>query len=298
MATDVRGQVDDVHFTVVSQSTTIPYTLREIRPCVWLFWLTIDWLQIVAGYVIYATVAPYWWSLPVLIFFVGTRQHALGLLGHDSTHRIALKSRWWNDILGETAIGWPLLIVIRDGYRPWHFNHHRSLGTDSDPELDYRGGRPYQGKVSWLIISRCFLCDLCGLGVCDLLKFMRLVLPYNRPLQMVGPVLAWFMIGIIFSYYCCLWVLGVWSISLVTSFWAVFRVRAFTEHVSVPPSGKESSHRFTAGPFARFVFFPHNTWCHYEHHKWPQVPFYTLPELRKLDDTKPVLQLRELFPLT
>lgn len=297
MANEVYHDTDDVHSAASTQTTSIPHTFREIHPGIWAFWLTIDWAQIVAGYVVYATSVQYWWSLPLLILFVGTRQHALGLLGHDATHRLAMKSRWWNDFLGEVLIGWPLLIVIQDGYRPWHFSHHRSLGSDLDPELDYRGGRPYQGKVSWLRIGRCFLYDLCGLGVFDLLNFMRLVLPYRRPVQMCGPVLMWITSGIIFAYYGSLWILGVWFASLVTSFWAVFRVRAFTEHVSVPANGKETSHRFNAGPLTRFFFFPHNTWCHYEHHKWPQVPFYKLPELRKLDETRPILKLRELFPL-
>ena len=297
MMTDAHFHSDDEHSAVVSLSTSIPSNLRSIQPSIWIFWLIFDWMQIIAGYVVYASVVPYWWSLTFLIFFIGTRQHALGLLGHDSTHRLGLKSRWWNDVLGELFIGGPLLIVIQDGYRPWHFHHHRSLGTDSDPELDYRGGRPYQGHVSWLRILWCFVCDLCGLGILDLLNFMRLVLPYQRPLQLCVPVLLWFTCGMISYHFGCLWVLGVWLVSLVTSFWAVFRVRAFTEHVCVPSNGKMSSHRFTAGPLTRFVFFPHNTWCHYEHHQWPQVPFYNLPKLRKLDDSKPVLQLRELFPL-
>jgi fatty acid desaturase len=126
---------------------------------------------------------------------------------------------------------------------------------------------------------------------------LRLVLPYRKPQRMLGPVVLWTVSGVVLYEVSALWILGVWALSLFTSFWAVSRVRAFTEHVSLSWSGKETSHRFSAGYLTRFFFFPHNTWCHYEHHKWPQVPFYNLPKLRKLDTGKRVLRLHELFPL-
>ena len=130
----------------------------------------------------------------------------------------------------------------------------------------------------------------------DLLNFLRLVLPYKNPRRLLGPLILWSAAGLVLYRLDSLWILGVWAISLITGFWAVFRVRAFTEHVHVPMKGKETSHRFTAGWLARFYFFPHNTYCHYEHHKWPQVPFYNLPALRQLDGSKPIARLRDLFP--
>jgi fatty acid desaturase len=60
--------------------------------------------------------------------------------------------------------------------------------------------------------------------------------------------------------------------------------------------GKETSHRFKPGLLSRFLFFPHNTFCHYEHHKWPQVPYYYLPKVRELDKGKPVIAISGLFP--
>jgi fatty acid desaturase len=288
-------QLDDSH-THGNCAITIPREIRKIRPWVWLFWLVVDWGVIVATYSVFAVYRS-WWLLPVAVLIIGTRQHALGLLGHDATHRRAFKNRRLNDIFGDLFTTWPLWIVLGDAYRDWHFGHHRELGSANDPELDYRGGSPYSGHVSWLSIGRCFLFDLFGLGVLDLLNVLRLVFPYRNPARYLGPISLWIATALLLLAFGQLWILGVWALSLVTAFWAVFRVRAFTEHVAVDWNGHASSHRFRAGWIARFLFFPHNTWCHFEHHKYPQVPFYNLPALRKLDGTKPTVHFLRLFPL-
>jgi fatty acid desaturase len=92
------------------------------------------------------------------------------------------------------------------------------------------------------------------------------------------------------------WVFRLWVWSIAAGFRAVFRVRTWTENVAVPANGKETSHRFSAGWLTRFLFFPHNTYCHYEHHKWPQVRYYNLPALRGLDEAKPETPFLDLFP--
>jgi fatty acid desaturase len=136
-----------------------------------------------------------------------------------------------------------------------------------------------------------------GLGIIDLLKFMKAVFPSKRPQRMIGPVVLWLTFLALTLWLNCLWIFGLWAWSVVTGFWAVFRVRTWTEHVEVPPCGKETSHRFSAGRLARFFFFPHNTYCHYEHHKWPQVPYYNLLKIRNIDNSRPIRSLAELFPL-
>ena len=289
----------ETDFPHTPTGTQIPQSLREIRSLIWFRDFVIDWTIIVAAFVIFAALhSPFnWLALPLIILIIGARQHALGLLAHDAVHRLAFRNRTLNMIVAEVFIAWPLFIVLKNGYQPWHFDHDRGLGSDHDPEIDYRGGRPYSGRVTWRKIMRCFVLDLMGCGSLDLLNFMRLILPYKHFVMLLGPIAMWLTAVALLSHFNALWILALWTASELTAFWAVFRIRAWTEHVSVPLAGKESSHRFDAGPIARFFFFPHHTYCHYEHHKWPQIPYYNLPELRKLDTSKPVLCLRELFPI-
>jgi fatty acid desaturase len=221
----------------------------------------------------------------------------LALLGRDAAHRVAFRRRKLNDILGNLLIARPLFVVL-GGYRPWHFEHHRRLGTDHDPELHYRAFRPYSGPLSWAKIRRVFLLDLLGFGALDLFIFMREIFPHRRPISFLGPVLFWIAFGAITYHFDVAWVFFVWAASLITGFWTVFRVRTWTEHVAVPEpwnTGKQNSHRFETGWMARFLFFPHNTHCHYEHHQWPQVPYYNLPLLREHLHSRPVMHVSKLF---
>lgn len=78
-----------------------------------------------------------------------------------------------------------------------------------------------------------------------------------------------------------------WFISAVTVFWALFRIRMYSEH-----TGTTSTHRFRRMPLMEYAFFPHNTWLHFAHHKHPNIPFYRL-----LDHFEPENHTRSLRSL-
>jgi len=52
-------------------------------------------------------------------------------------------------------------------------------------------------------------------------------------------------------------------------------------------------HRIHAPWYLRFWLLPHNTWYHYEHHHFPQVPCWNLPKVRAL--VGPVPEIQPLF---
>ncbi len=266
--------------------------LYQIRSDIWLRDLIIDWASIVALFAAYAYFDSIY-LVPIFALLIGSRQHALGLLAHDATHRLAFKNRAVNDFFGDLFIAWPFLLDIKEGYRPWHFAHHKYLGTPFDPELSYRGLGAYEGKVSWLKIVGYALYDMCGLGALELFAFMKAIFPYKKPLRFLGPILLWSAFLAITYATGTLWIAALWSWSLVTGFWTVFRLRTWTEHVGVDSDGSENTHRFFANPIARLLFCPHHTDHHYEHHRWAQVPYYHLPRLRAMP-----LSNREVLPMS
>src|SRR4029078_8214456 len=75
-----------------------------------------------------------------------------------------------------------------------------------------------------------------------------------------------------------------------TSFWAVFRLRVYQEHV-----GTSETHRCNLSLWQRFLFAPHNIWIHWEHHEFPHVPYWQLPELRKQYTEIPVVSFSTLL---
>lgn len=235
-----------------------------------------------------------WPLLPIFGLLIGCRQHALSLLGHDGTHRTGISNRVINDRITEWFCGWPLGAVLDGGYRDWHFSHHRTLGTQGDPELAYRGSSSsYAGAITRGHIIARFIQDALGMGTSGLWGFLREILPANRRLY-AGPILFYATFLAVTLHVDAFWVFALWCWSIVAGFWAVFRIRTWFEHVGLENAGREGSHRFSANALERFIFFPHNTNCHYEHHLYPQVPYSNLPALRKKILERESNQLRHI----
>jgi fatty acid desaturase len=236
------------------------------------------------------------WLLYVpAVLVLGSRQHAIGILGHDGAHGLISRNKRLNRILSEMCT-WPLLVNVHDGYKEWHMDHHRHLGTARDPEhYGYRRLPAYVLPVSRARVVRLFILDLFGLGLHEVLMFVRVVFP-RHAVNFIGPILLWLSAFGVAYWFDMLWVPVLWLVALITGFWAVFRVRTWAEHVGKTAGpGKEASHRYHIGALGRFLFFPHNVWYHYEHHVYASVPFFNLPKLRELLRERPVIAFGEVF---
>jgi fatty acid desaturase len=75
-----------------------------------------------------------------------------------------------------------------------------------------------------------------------------------------------------------------------TFMWMVSRLRNWSEHVNA-----DLTHRLEGNWCWNYCVAPHNTLYHYEHHKWPSIPYYNLPRSRGFDEETPVISLGEMF---
>jgi fatty acid desaturase len=227
-----------------------------------------------------AALADSWWVWPPAVLLLGTRQHALSILGHDAAHFLASPRRRLNDRAAELLCFWPLMAGLT-AYRRFHFRHHAFLGTPEDPEREHLRGwsRPhFDPPKSRRRFARYVLGDLVGLGLVEVYRAVKLVGRDATTRDRVGPVLWWLSAG------GALVALGLWPVVLAwfaalgTSFWMCFRLRIWTEHC-----GTDGTHKVTASwPWRAFVC-PRNTWCHAEHHANPGIPFWALPAARTGD---------------
>jgi fatty acid desaturase len=238
----------------------------------WLLQVLIDWSAIVLCFII-LTHYPTWWLFPICIFIIGTRQHAIAILGHEGAHRLICKNKIINDLLTNIFAFYPLGTSLED-YRDFHFKHHRTVGTDKDPELPLKKlGNQWEIPLSFkhLLYS---VMDLIGFGIIHIFLIINTV----RPTTIVRavPIIIFDLItGLILYFSGLLWILTVWYTALITSFWFVFRLRTWTEHV-----GTNGTHILKRPSFlARLIFLPHNTWCHWLHHKNPNIPCWQLSSL-------------------
>jgi fatty acid desaturase len=211
------------------------------------------------------------------VLIVGTRQHALAVLAHEGAHHHVIRHRRLNDALTCVFCFWPLGVGLH-GWRKFHFKHHRTVGTAADPELAIK--QKYPGRWSPQTNQlRQFVADLLGLSVLETTMLIRLAKP-ERVSDVLGPA-ATILAGWAAVLYWADWrALAIWHGAFVTSFWAVFRLRAFTEHV-----GTTSTHRLSEPPlWKKLLFLPENTWLHWEHHKLPAVPARQLKQRARLGE--------------
>nr|WP_322744007.1 fatty acid desaturase [Nostoc edaphicum] len=223
------------------------------------------------------------------MFIIGTRQHALGVLGHEGVHNLISKNRKINDGIANIFCAWPISFNV-ESFRALHIEHHKHLGTENDSELQYLTN--FDVPTNKLKVLRIFLLNFCGLGFLKVLKFLYIFRPKTLK-SSIGPILTTFIFLAVGFYTNQLWIPLIWYLSLATSFWAVFNVRPWFEHIGVENEDNSLTQRFKPSLLEQFIFFPHNFWLHYEHHKWPNVPFYDLPLKRVADNTIPVLTTME-----
>ena len=89
-----------------------------------------EWLGVVAAVVLCQL-----WFHPALyllaVMFIGARQHALAVIGHDATHYRLLPDRNINDWAGNVLCLWPVFISV-EGFRKFHAPHHQHTNLESD----------------------------------------------------------------------------------------------------------------------------------------------------------------------
>jgi fatty acid desaturase len=233
-----------------------------------------EWIQISAFYwVAYRLAHPLGYVAAMLL--IGLRQHGLALLGHDGAHGLFSRNKRLNDVVANVLCFWPLGASL-EGYRAFHLEHHKHLGTERDPELGFVA---YEVPTTKLAIARRAMLDLLGLGVGLSAGFIAKVRP-KRLAHALAPI-GWQVAMIALCYGIGqLWIAGMWIAAQLTSFSMAFRLRSGFEHHGL----RDGTHRFEPTLISRYVYLPHNTHCHYEHHRYASVPCYNLPALRGLID--------------
>lgn len=266
--------------------------LRELGTRSLFPWLTdavIDWLGISAALGA-VQLCPHWYTVFAAVLIVGNRQHALAILGHDGTHYTLSHKAVLNDFLTNLFCFWPLGLTV-SGYRALHYAHHRHTGTGDDPELGHKRLRAPQWDLPAKprTVLRYALMDLAGYSFADYTIIVRFAKPQRGreylPLALFHMIAAGLLIG------SGLWVAAVlWYASLVTSFMMFFRLRLWLEH-----QGTDDTQRLALTRLQGAILAPHNAWHHWEHHKYPTIPYHRLPEARRRMTGPPVLTLRALI---
>lgn len=263
--------------------------LSRRTPWPWLKFALLDWMVIAGALVLaHAVRNPAAWLLALLV--IGNRQHALAILGHDGTHFTLSHNRKLNDFLTNLIAFWPIGLTV-SGYRLLHVRHHSHTGTENDPELGHKRARSPQWDLPArpLRILKYALYDIIGGSLPDYVIILKFSKPEKRSQYL--PLLCFHAIAITILLATGLWWACIlWYAGLVTTFMMSFRLRLWLEHQGTP-----ETHRLHLTAWQGALLAPHYSWMHWEHHHWPTIPCYRLPEARKHAPGKPVWTLGQLL---
>jgi len=262
--------------------------------------------------------ALWFWPNPLvvvaMVVVIGTRQHALFVIAHESAHYLLYENRRLNDLAGRACAMLQGLSMCT--YRVIHRLHHNNLYGELDPDTALHGGYP-RGK--WYLIRK-LLKDLSGLTAWKTYAYFLGGAPALntathvavRPLDDTSTKLRsearadrnmvigfHILLLLIFSYSgFLLEYLVLWVVPLVTVVQAILRLRAIAEHGATTDfSSPLTAARTNLGAaWLRWAIFPHNVNYHVEHHLYASVPQYNLPALHAEMESRGILTGAEVMP--
>lgn len=264
--------------------------LMKLNPSRWLMNVFVDWFLI--GLVFYQ--ARYFNNLisyGFAIFILGSLQHAIGILGHDGAHRRISKNKFINDQLTTYLCLAPLMMPFKL-YQDFHFSHHRFTGTENDGEMEYKKSLAphWDLPIKRFYIYKNLILDYLGFGIPIVFKMAKSTDEATLK-DKIPMFLFWIPVASLCYFTSNLWILLIWFTAMGTSFWAAFRFRLWAEHM-----GTSITHRYQSTFIQRLLWLPHNIDIHWEHHKYPSVPFWNLKKLRNLLlEEKPIIPLKTIF---
>jgi fatty acid desaturase len=250
--------------------------------------IAVEWISIALA----VALCVQFWN-PVLyvatVIFVGARQHALAIIGHDASHFRLLKNRALNDWVSDLFAKWPTLGTTR-GYRYFHSAHHIHLGTEKDLNrvlwkthtLDGELTKEWTYPKTALGLLGKIVYRGCGLtGLYWIYLRFKAMFTFGSKAQAAYNLLQLLFTATLFTLltYFHLWkgYLLYWLVPFCTWYIAANYIRLILEHSAIDGEAPYNATRTTtAGSLARLLVLSRATNYHIEHHLFPSIPFYNL----------------------
>ena len=263
--------------------------LSQLRPLVSTAHIALEWsLMLAAAFACWRFWHPALYVLAVM--FIGARQHALIVLAHEAAHWRLFRRRALNDWVGELFLAWPFVLFTMQAYRRNHLPHHRYINTEQDPDWVRKQNPEWRFPMTRWQLARLLILDVLGVGFA---KFVIVAVRLPRNPASEGKQGKAFKLGQLMFLGVTATVLSVWHLWVpYLLFWVVpyitwmqlcFHVRSIAEHFAIRGRTGIYAQTRTVLPtwLERVLVLPKNANYHLEHHMFPSVPFYRLPELHR-----------------
>ncbi len=256
------------------------------RSDLWGIWLTVHvWGVIglaVAAFILFPTP----WVFVASFLIIGSRQHGLAILAHETAHGVMFKNKALNEWVGKYLLAAPYGGDLLS-YRHYHLKHHRYAQSKDDPDLPLSAKFPTT-KSS---LRRKFFRDITGQTFLRLklaawkMRNSNEILPGSDAFQKSSPLPFWVTNAFLFGVFIAIghpWLyLTLWLLPLWTWFFVCIRLRNIAEHGMTSNDDNPLTHARTthANVIERLLFAPYWVNYHVEHHAYMFVPCYRLKAL-------------------
>lgn len=258
-------------------------------------------------------------SYLLAILFVSSGMGILVALSHESQHSALLRSKKWNDLVGAWLCAYPVGSVY-GASKAVHLAHHKYLNTSQDPDrhfhLEDDKSTPEQfanyflkllcgGQLWTSIVVNGFLrkenvgssegsesedtCEKVAVGARRKYpEILNLI-----PVQMTVFSLLWLTTGFWWAYFA-LWLVPIFTLGTFFGY-----LRGFIDHARLESDDMSlAAGRLISVPhpslFDRALLTGLDFHFHAEHHFFPAVPHYYLPELHDVLQNDPAFRDRYL----
>jgi len=274
------------------------------RSDLWGAWLTLHVWAVIAGAMALFIYLPNPITFVLAFLLIGSRQHGMSILAHDSAHGILFKNKALNEFVGKYILAAPYGGDMLS-YRKYHLKHHRFTQSELDPDLSLSKKFPiskasFRRKIWRDITGQTFLRlriasykmarskrgqDKTGQNKTNQDKSAKIEGSDAFEKSSNGPYLI--TNAIIFGVLLAIghgWLyLTLWLLPLMTWFFVVLRLRNITEHAVTTFDDNPLTHARTTYTNVLEKIFLGPYWVNYhvEHHAYMYVPCYRLKALHQ-----------------
>jgi len=228
---------------------------------------------------------PGWWRLlvwPAVFVLLGRTHAQFASLMHEAAHRLLMKRKSINDLVGRWLLGYPSFTTT-EGYRRVHMAHHRVEFGPEEPDIPLYANYPVPaaslrrklwrdatGRTGFKLLRQ----QLRGLRNPDLDARHVQYRIWSVQLVMIGAAIA-FGVWWLYPLFWFLPYLTVWRV--------INRLRSIAEHGGMMASKDRriTTHSVRQHALARFILVPYNIGFHLAHHVDSGVPFRNLPRFHR-----------------